>query len=140
MPSNDRPSLSHRTDHRIRHAVDCVALTCRVPERASQARPRARPCASRPVPGRPAAAATAAGSGPNATRRRRLARTVVLQPARDLDDRIVAIRRVRARGTESGAETESAVATMVDFKNNKGIRIRIYLDLDEALEAAGLSE
>ena len=59
---------------------------------------------------------------------------------RDLGDRTVAIGRVRARGTASEAEIESPHATVVEFKNGKGIRIRTYLDPKEALEAAGLSE
>jgi ketosteroid isomerase-like protein len=59
---------------------------------------------------------------------------------RDLGDRTVAIGRVRGRGTASKAEIESPHATVVEFKNGKAIRVRTYLDPDEALEAAGLSE
>ena len=59
---------------------------------------------------------------------------------RDPGDRLVAIGRLRARGTESGAKTESAVATVTDFRNDKAVRIRTYLDPKEALEAAGLEE
>ncbi len=59
---------------------------------------------------------------------------------RDLGDRIVAIGRIRARGRESRAETDSPHASVVDFKNGKVIRLRSYLDHREALEAAGLSE
>jgi ketosteroid isomerase-like protein len=59
---------------------------------------------------------------------------------RDLGDRLVAIGRLRARGTESGATTESAVVTVTDFRNGKAVRIRTYLDPKEALEAAGLEE
>ena len=59
---------------------------------------------------------------------------------RDLGDRTVAIGRVRARGTASEAEIESPHATVVEFKNAKGIRIRTYLDPKEALEAVGLRE
>ena len=59
---------------------------------------------------------------------------------RDLGDRTVAIGRVRARGSASEVEIESPHATVAEFKNGKGIRIRTYLDPKEALEAAGLSE
>ena len=59
---------------------------------------------------------------------------------RDLGDQTVAIGRIRARGTASKAELESPHGTVVDFKNGKGIRIRTYLDPQEALEAAGLLE
>ena len=59
---------------------------------------------------------------------------------RDLGDRIVAIGHVRTRGRGSGAETESPLASVCDIKNGKAIRVRTYLDPEEALEAAGLSE
>ena len=59
---------------------------------------------------------------------------------RDLGERVVAIGRLRARGKESGAITESPIAWIVDFKSGKVIRVREYLDPKEALEAAGLSE
>jgi ketosteroid isomerase-like protein len=59
---------------------------------------------------------------------------------RDLGDQVIAIGRLRARGKESGAVTDSAIAWIVDFKGDKVIRVREYLDPGEALEAAGLSE
>jgi ketosteroid isomerase-like protein len=59
---------------------------------------------------------------------------------RDLGERVVVIGRVRVRGRESGAETESPFGYLVDFKDGKAIRIWSYLDPQEALEAAGLSE
>jgi ketosteroid isomerase-like protein len=57
---------------------------------------------------------------------------------RDLDDRIVAIGRIRSRGIESGAETESPFAYLAEVKGGKAKRVRAYLDPREALEAAGL--
>ena len=59
---------------------------------------------------------------------------------RDLGDRIVGIGRIRTRGKHSGAVTELAIGTVTDMKNGKAIRIWTYLDPQEALEAAGLSE
>ena len=59
---------------------------------------------------------------------------------RDLGERVVAIGHLRARGKESGALTESALAWIVEFKSGKVIRVREYLDPEEALAAAGLSE
>jgi ketosteroid isomerase-like protein len=59
---------------------------------------------------------------------------------RDLGDRVVAIGRIRMRGKGSGAETESPAAVVIDFRHGKSIRIRTYLDPQEALEAAGLRE
>ena len=59
---------------------------------------------------------------------------------RDLGDRVVAIGRWITRGEESGVETTPPLASVVDFKDGKAIRVRSYLDPQEALEAAGLRE
>jgi ketosteroid isomerase-like protein len=59
---------------------------------------------------------------------------------RDLGDRVVAIGRWVTRGEESGVETAPPLASVVDFKNGKAIRVRSYLDPQDALEAAGLGE
>ncbi len=59
---------------------------------------------------------------------------------RDLGERVVAIGRLYGRGKESGVETVSPNVWVVDFEDGKVVRIREYLDPDEALEAAGLSE
>lgn len=59
---------------------------------------------------------------------------------RDLGNRLVAIGRIRTRGRESGAQVQSPLAALVDFRNGKAIRVWTYLDPKEALEAAGLSE
>jgi ketosteroid isomerase-like protein len=63
-----------------------------------------------------------------------------LPDVRDIGDRIVAIGHLRIRGKQSGAESESAVGLVADFRDGKGVRIRTYLDPEEALEAAGLRE
>jgi ketosteroid isomerase-like protein len=57
-----------------------------------------------------------------------------------LANEVVAIGRLRARGKESGAETDSPVAWVVEFKNGKVIQAQAYLDPKEALEAAGLRD
>ncbi|HSJ17290.1 MAG TPA: nuclear transport factor 2 family protein [Solirubrobacterales bacterium] len=59
---------------------------------------------------------------------------------RDLGERIVASGRLRARGRASGAEIESPISWLVEFKNGRVIRMRDYLDFTEALEAAGLRD
>jgi ketosteroid isomerase-like protein len=59
---------------------------------------------------------------------------------RDLGDRIVGIGRIRTRGKQSGAVTEMGFGIVSDMKNGRAIRISTYLDPQEALEAAGLSE
>jgi ketosteroid isomerase-like protein len=57
----------------------------------------------------------------------------------DLGDQVVAVGMLRTRGKESGAETESPVGSVAEFKNGKITRLRTFLDPAEALEAVGLS-
>ena len=59
---------------------------------------------------------------------------------RDPGDRIVATGHIHTRGKASGAVTESPLGYVADFRDGKVTRIRTYLDPEEALEAAGLSE
>ena len=59
---------------------------------------------------------------------------------RDLGDGLVAIGRTRNRGKASGVETETPLALVTEIRDGKTISIRAYLDREEALEAAGLSE
>ena len=59
---------------------------------------------------------------------------------RDLGERVVVVGRLQTRGKASGAETESPIAWVVDFKDGKVIWMRDYLDPNKALEAAGLRE
>jgi ketosteroid isomerase-like protein len=59
---------------------------------------------------------------------------------RDLGEQVIVIGHLQGRGRESGVKTETAIVWLVDFKSGKAIRVREYLDLEEALEAAGLRE
>ena len=59
---------------------------------------------------------------------------------RDAGDKVVALGHFRARGVASGVATETPFAYIVEFKKGKVARVRSYLDPNEALEAAGLSE
>ena len=59
---------------------------------------------------------------------------------RDLGDRVVGIGHFSIRGTASGAEIDSPISTLTEFKNGKAIRVRTYLHPTQALEVAGLSE
>jgi ketosteroid isomerase-like protein len=65
---------------------------------------------------------------------------IEISEIRDLGERIVAIGHLRGHGKQSGAEVESSIGYVVEFKNGKVIRIDDFLDAKEALEAAGLSE
>jgi ketosteroid isomerase-like protein len=64
----------------------------------------------------------------------------VFPEVRDLGDRIVAMGYLRTRGRESGVETETPAAYVVDYRNGKAILVRTFLDHQEALKAAGLPE
>jgi ketosteroid isomerase-like protein len=59
---------------------------------------------------------------------------------RDLGDGLVAIGCTRTRGKASGITTETPLAFVTKIRDGKTIAIRAYLDRQEALEAAGLSE
>ena len=63
-----------------------------------------------------------------------------LSEVRDLGEQVLAIGHLRGRGKESGVLTQSEIAWLAEFKDGKAIRIREYLNPEEALEAAGLSE
>lgn len=65
---------------------------------------------------------------------------IEIAEARDLGDRALFLGRFHGRGKESGADTRSPIAYLVDFSNGRVTRVVSYLDHREALEAAGLSE
>ena len=65
---------------------------------------------------------------------------IEISEIRDLEDRLVAIGRTRARGKASGANVETPIGFVTEVKNGKTISIRGYLDPKEALAAVGLSE
>jgi ketosteroid isomerase-like protein len=58
----------------------------------------------------------------------------------EVGDRVLGTGRIRTRGKESGAEFDSVFGAVIEFKNCKATQIRSYLDLGEALDAAGLRE
>jgi ketosteroid isomerase-like protein len=59
---------------------------------------------------------------------------------RDVGDQVVALGQARGRGRGSGVPAETPLGYVVDFRCGKAIRIRSYLDPEEALEVAGLRE
>jgi ketosteroid isomerase-like protein len=58
----------------------------------------------------------------------------------DAGDTVVAILRVVAKGTASGLRLDREVAHVWRISENRAAGVTVYLDLDEALEAAGLRE
>ena len=59
---------------------------------------------------------------------------------RDLGERVVAIGHLRARGKEERRDHRIGTPLGSEFKSGKVIRVREYLDPQEALESAGLEE
>jgi ketosteroid isomerase-like protein len=67
-------------------------------------------------------------------------RHVEISEYRDLGKSIVAIGNVRGRGRVSGAELDSPISFVAEFRDGKVFRMSDYLDSKEALKAAGLAE
>ena len=55
-------------------------------------------------------------------------------------DRVVAFFHQRATGRESGVPVELRMATLYELEDGRIVRMRHFLEREEALEAAGLSE
>ena len=66
---------------------------------------------------------------------------VVLEDLRDVgDDRVLGIQRLNGRAKLSGTETELRYAVISTVRDGKVVQVREYLNVDQALEALGLSE
>jgi ketosteroid isomerase-like protein len=59
---------------------------------------------------------------------------------RDLGDRVLSLGRLEGRGRASGVHVTTPLAILFDISGGKVSRMRSYLDLDEAMRAAGLEE
>ena len=55
-------------------------------------------------------------------------------------DQVVAMSRQRGRGASSGAGAELELANLVTVRDGQVVRLVIFLEREEALKAAGLSE
>ena len=64
----------------------------------------------------------------------------VIEDYRDLGDQVLLLGRNTARGKGSGVTVDAPTAAIVDFRDGKVARIRLYLDQSEAARAAGLAE
>jgi ketosteroid isomerase-like protein len=63
-----------------------------------------------------------------------------LEDERDLDDRVIAIGTATGRGRVNGIVIEFAAALVASFaRDGKITRLRIFQDINEALEAVGLA-
>lgn len=64
-----------------------------------------------------------------------------LEDVREVGDAVIAIGGVHGRGRASGIVVEFSAATIASFGADGRItRVRIYLDVSEALKAVGLEE
>ncbi len=57
----------------------------------------------------------------------------------DTDDVVLVLGRIHAIGRESGVEIETSAAWVWRLQHGQAVYMRVYLDRQEALEAAGLS-
>jgi ketosteroid isomerase-like protein len=58
---------------------------------------------------------------------------------REAGERVVAVGHVSARARVTGADVKARVAILLEFRGDKFSKLRTYVDVEEALEAAGLS-
>src|SRR4051812_47842496 len=56
------------------------------------------------------------------------------------DERVLVFVRVSVTGTGSGAHVANRVAHVLTLRDRQVVRVRVFADREEALEAAGLSE
>jgi ketosteroid isomerase-like protein len=66
--------------------------------------------------------------------------SIELEETFDHGDVVVVFLLYRGRGSESGAEVEARMAHLWTVRDGKAIRLQQFLDREQALEAAGLSE
>lgn len=64
----------------------------------------------------------------------------VAEEFRDLGDRVLVLGRLEGRGKGSGAVVRAPLTGIYDFRGDRICRIRVYLDREEGLRAAGLTE
>jgi hypothetical protein len=59
---------------------------------------------------------------------------------RDLGDRVLLLGKLEGRGKGSGVQVESPFAAIIDYREGKSWRNRVFNNHGEALRAAPLSE
>ena len=58
----------------------------------------------------------------------------------DAGDRLVSIHKARTKARHTGIEIDTPLVYLWTFRDGKVIQIRAFVDVEEALEAAGLAE
>jgi ketosteroid isomerase-like protein len=64
----------------------------------------------------------------------------VVEEYRDLGDLVLILGHNTARGRASDVAVDAPTGTIIDFRDGKASRVRLYLDQGEASRAAGLAE
>jgi ketosteroid isomerase-like protein len=64
----------------------------------------------------------------------------VIEELIDAGDRVVCRLRTRVHGWQSGIENEVAFSQVLTFRRGRTIMMELFLDHQEALEAAGLRD
>jgi uncharacterized protein len=67
-------------------------------------------------------------------------RAVELDRLVEVGDEVVLRGRFQARGRSSGVEVDAPAAWVVSLRDGRVVRLRVYTDPQEALEAVGLGE
>jgi ketosteroid isomerase-like protein len=65
---------------------------------------------------------------------------IIAEEFRDLGDRVLVLGRMKGRGKGSGVPVDQPFVTILDFRDYRVWRSRVYLDHAEGLRVAGLSE
>lgn len=66
---------------------------------------------------------------------------IVVEEVRDVgDDRVLSIQRMKGRAKLSGIETDLRYASVSTVRDGKVVRVREYLNVEDAFEAVGLRE
>ena len=66
--------------------------------------------------------------------------TIEVSELRERGDTVVALARIRARGGASGVKLDRPIAYAFEFEDGLARRARSYFDIEQALEAAGMTE
>jgi ketosteroid isomerase-like protein len=66
--------------------------------------------------------------------------TIEVSEFRERGDTVVAVARVRARGSASGVKLDRPIAYVFEFEDGLARRARSYFDTERALEAAGMAD
>jgi ketosteroid isomerase-like protein len=65
---------------------------------------------------------------------------IIAEEFRDLGDRVLVLGRMKGRGKGSGVPVDQPFVTILDFRDYRVWRSRVYLDHAEGLRVAGLSK